>query len=212
MAGRDVPGCGRKPDTLNIVMPGRDKVVATQKRLSGIACTVSVLLLIAYSGCASRPDEQYKLAAEAMNKAIAEQAEMYAPSDWKSAKEIWDQAQSQLAQENYSSAAASLTTAKARFLKASDIAKDERETRETEVKAIRENIANYYTSLKAALSTAKISAAARKEFQGAMADVEKELANIETLVNAKDFYQAKKIGQECLQRIIFNEKKLKGQK
>ena len=186
--------------------------MATQRKLSAIAFSVSVLLLIACSGCASRPDEQYKLAAEAMNKAIGEQAEMYAPSDWQSAKEIWDQAQSQLAQENYSSAAASLTTAKARFLKASDIAKDERETRETEVKAIRENIASYYTSLKAALSTAKISASARKELQSAMADVDKELANIETLVNAKDFYQAKKISQECLQRIIFNEKKLKEQR
>ena len=186
--------------------------MATKRNVSGIAFGVSILFFLACSGCASRPDEQITLATEAMNKAIEEQAEMYAPSDWQSAKEMWDQAQSQLAAENYSSAAASLTTAKARFLKASEIANAERGTRETEVKAIRENITNRYDSLKSSLSSAKLSASARKEFQSALADVDKEIANIEILVNARDFIQAKKIALECLQRIDFNEKKLKEQR
>lgn len=161
-------------------------------------------------GCASRPDEQLKLATDAMNQAIEQRAEQYAPGDWKSAKEIWDQANDQLAKQNYASAATSLVTAKARFTKARDIAKSERESTLKQVKDIQASIEIQYATFKAGMTNPKTPAAAKKQIQTACADIDKRIGIVASLLDQGGYIEAKTAAQETLQAIDFNMKKLPG--
>jgi outer membrane murein-binding lipoprotein Lpp len=174
-----------------------------------ILIAACVFLVLLFSGCASRPDEQIKLATEAYNQAVDQRAEQYAPSEWKSAKEIWDQANEQLAKQSYAAAAESFITAKARLNKARDVAKDERDSMLTQVKALQTTITENYSAFKAAITPAK-KAAAKKEYQAAVEDIDKRIALIVSQVSQGDYIGAKENAQGALQAIDYNQKKLAG--
>jgi hypothetical protein len=174
------------------------------------AITTCVLLAFFCYGCASRPDEQIKTATDAMNQAIEQRAEQYAPSEWKSAQEIWATAQGQLSKQSWSLAAGSLETAKARFLKARDIAKNERDSVFAEVKAMQANIDSNYATFKAGMSNPKVSAAAKKDYRAACADIDKRIVIINSELSQGGYIEAKATAQETLQAIYYNQKKLQG--
>jgi hypothetical protein len=165
---------------------------------------VGVILCLSFFGCASRPDEQIKLAQDAMNQAIEQYADQYAPGEWKGAKELWDQGQAQLAQEQYAAATESFLRAKARFLKATEVATAERESMHKQVMDILANIDTRYAEFKKG-----VAPAAKKEFLAATADIDKRIADVNTLMTQGDYIQAKTLGQQALQAIEFNEKTIK---
>lgn len=175
--------------------------------LTAAAC---VFLVFFVSGCASRPDEQIKAATDAYNQAVELRADQYAPSEWKSAKEIWDQANDQLAKQSYAAAAASFTTAKARMNKARDVAKEERDSILTWVKSAQDNITANYAAFKAAMPPAKQVGAAKKEFQAACEDIDKRIALIASQIQQGDYAGAKTNALGALQAIDYNHKKLAG--
>jgi hypothetical protein len=175
-----------------------------------LTAAVCVFLVFFASGCASRPDEQIKAATEAYNQAVELRADQYAPGEWKSAKEIWDQANDQLAKQSYSAAAASFTTAKARFNKAKDVAKAERDSMLTQVKSLQDNITANYAAFKAAMPPAKRVGAAKKGFQTACEDIDKRIALVANQIQQGDYIGAKTNAQGALQAIDYNHKKLTG--
>ncbi len=179
-------------------------------RTSCVLTAACVFLIFLFSGCASRPDEQLKQATEAYNQAVDQRADQYAPSEWKSAKEIWDQANDQMAKQQYSLAATSLITARARLQKATEVAKSERDSMLTQVKALQANIAENYAAFKKAMPPAKQAGAAKKEFQAACEDIDKRIALIESQVAQGDYMGAKENAQGALQAIDYNHKKLAG--
>jgi len=175
-----------------------------------ILTAVSAFIVFLFSACASMPEEQLKAATEAYNQALEQRAEQYAPAEWKAAKEIWDQANDQLAKKSYSSAATSLVTAKARLNKARDVAKDERASYLTQVQALQNNIAENYAAFKTAMTPAKQAGAAKKLYQAACEDIDKRIAQIEDQVKQGDYAGAKTNAQGALQAIDYNHKKLAG--
>jgi hypothetical protein len=176
-------------------------------RISIAAC---VFLALFCYGCASRPDEQIKAATDAYNQAAELHADQYVPGDWKGAKELWDQAQDQLAKQQYAMAGETLLRAKARLLKVKDLAKTERESMQTEVKNMQANIATNYAAFKAAMTPAKQAGPAKKEFQAACQDIDKRIALIVSQMDQGDFIGAKANAQGALQAIDYNHKKLTG--
>jgi len=174
------------------------------------AIATCVLLSFFCYGCASRPDEQIKTATDAMNQAIEQRAEQYAPSEWKAAQEIWTTAQDQLSKQSWSLAAGSLETAKARFLKARDVAKNERDSMLAEVKAMQANIDSLYATFRAGVSGPKASAATKKDGLAACADIEKRIGILNSELSQGGYIEAKGTAQETLQAIGYNQKKLLG--
>jgi hypothetical protein len=164
--------------------------------------------LVAY-GCASRPDEQIQLAEDAMKQAVDQHAEQYAPGEWKSAQEAWDQAQAQLSQEQFASAATSFVTAKARLLKAAEVAKEERESMQKQVADLQAIIDTNYAELKTGATPARLAGGLRKEYETALADVDKRIALVRTQMEQGDYITAKANAQGALQAIDFIAKKLR---
>jgi len=165
-----------------------------------------ILLALSTYGCASRPDEQLKAAAEAMNQASELRAELYVPGDWNSAKELWDQAQEQLAKQQYASAKETLMRARARFAKAKESATAERESLLKQVTNIQENITANYDAFK----SNKQAGANKKEFQTACADIDKRIGIVKDAVDKGDFITAKTEAQNALVAIDYNLKRLGG--
>ena len=174
-------------------------------RFTIVPCVCLVLFI---HGCASRPDEQIQLAEDAMNQALQQHAEQYAPTEWRSAKEVWDQAQAQLAQEQFASAATSFVTAKARMLKAAEVAKAERESMQKQVTDLREIIDTNYADLKAGATPARLAGGARKEYETALADIDKRIALVTSQLVQGDYIAAKKNAQGALQAIDYISKRI----
>ena len=85
---------------------------------------LSLFVLVAFalgmvlSGCSKPPEAEKEAARKAMDAAISVGADQYASADLKAAKEVWDNAESQMTERKYKEAKQSYLDAKAAFEKA----------------------------------------------------------------------------------------------
>jgi hypothetical protein len=85
---------------------------------------LSLFVLVAFalgmvlSGCSKPPEAEEEAARKAMDAAISVGADQYASADLKAAKEVWDNAESQMKERKYKEAKQSYLDAKAAFEKA----------------------------------------------------------------------------------------------
>jgi hypothetical protein len=85
---------------------------------------LSLFVLVAFalgmvlSACSKPPEAEKEAARKAMDAAISAGADQYAPADLKAAKEVWDNAESQMTERKYKEAKQSYLDAKAAFEKA----------------------------------------------------------------------------------------------
>ena len=85
---------------------------------------LSLFVLVAFalgmvlSGCSKPPEAEKEAARKAMDAAISAGADQYASADLKAAKEVWDNAESQMTERKYKEAKQSYLDAKAAFEKA----------------------------------------------------------------------------------------------
>ena len=79
---------------------------------------VAFALGMVLSGCSKPPEAEKEAARKAMDAAISVGADQYASADLKAAKEVWDNAESQMKERKYKEAKQSYLDAKAAFEKA----------------------------------------------------------------------------------------------
>jgi len=85
---------------------------------------LSLFVLVAFalgmilSSCSKPPEAEKEAARKAMDAAISAGADQYASTDLKAAKEVWDNAESQMTERKYKEAKQSYLDAKAAFEKA----------------------------------------------------------------------------------------------
>ena len=79
---------------------------------------VAFALGMVWSACSKPPEAEKEVARKAMDAAISAGADQYASADLKAAKEVWDNAESQMTERKYKEAKQSYLDAKAAFEKA----------------------------------------------------------------------------------------------
>ena len=79
---------------------------------------VAFALGMVWSACSKPPEAEKEAARKAMDAAISAGADQYASADLKAAKEVWDNAESQMTERKYKEAKQSYLDAKAAFEKA----------------------------------------------------------------------------------------------
>ena len=79
---------------------------------------VAFALGMVWSACSKPPEAEKEAARKAMDAAISAGADQYASADLKAAKEVWDNAESQMTEKKYKEAKQSYLDAKAAFEKA----------------------------------------------------------------------------------------------
>ena len=145
-----------------------------------ISIVLAVLTVVWSVGCASRPEEAIKQAQKAMDEAKEVQASDFAPGDWKSAQEAWDEAQAALAKQSYGEASGHLIQAKSRFEKARNIAKANREDVKREVGTLQSAVNRRFEAVKDVFGSGKIKGKALKDLEGAYQETQKSVEKLNT--------------------------------
>jgi hypothetical protein len=178
------------------------------KCLRSLPYVLSVLLLVLASiSCASSPDAELQLVQTAMEEAQAQQAADFAAADWQDAMQVWNEAQTALADQSYSNAKALLITAKIRFEKVGSIAKAKRESVLQEVQILQTTLNKGLDSLKSSIATSRFSPNRRKEFDEAAKEVEFTIMQFNAEMDKGDIARARISGQEAIKKL--NEVQLK---
>jgi hypothetical protein len=166
------------------------------------------LLALICVGCASYPEEQLKQAQAVMDEGLKIQAEVFAAGNWQDAKKTWDDAQALLSQQNYSQAAPLLITAKSRFAKAVQIAKDKREAVLKEVTQARNDIDSRHRGLKNDLATARLSGPVRKSLEECCQNLEVQVAKLNSEIDQGEVLKAQTTAKETLKLVYEGQVKL----
>jgi hypothetical protein len=159
-------------------------------------------------GCASYPEEQLKQAQAAMDEALKHQPEVFAAGNWQDAKKAWDDAQALLSQKKYGQAAPLLITAKSRFVKSGQIAKDKREVLLREVTQDQQDINARHTSLRGELAVARLSFPVRKSLEECCQRLEQQVAKLNTEIDQGDLVKARATAKETLKLVYEGQLKL----
>jgi hypothetical protein len=167
-----------------------------------------VLLALICIGCASYPEEQLKQAQAAMDEVLKLQPEAFAAGDWQDAKKTWDDAQALLAQQKYSQAAPLLITAKSRFIKAGQIAKDQREAILQQVTQAQQDINLRHAGLRSDLAAARLSAQVRKSLEECCQQVQQQIDKLNTEIGQGDLLKAQATAKETLKLVYEGQLKM----
>jgi hypothetical protein len=176
------------------------------RSLRSVPIVTAWLLLCA--ACSSRPDEQLQLARTAMERAMEERAADFAPTDWSSAKEVWDEAQSALSKESFAEARTLLLRAKSRFEKAHEIAKSKRADFLREVEGLQRDLDTRFESYRSGLSVARLSAANKKKFGEVSRNIELAVQKVKDDLQGGDYVKARKSAEEAMRLIFESERNL----
>jgi len=172
--------------------------------------TLSILILAAMgTACASRPDEQLGQAQKAMDEARQELAEILAPGDWKSAQDIWNDAQAKLKSEKYAEAASLLLRAKSRFEKARDIARSKGGDMRREIDEMRARFDKRLGDIKSGMDSPKVPAAVKKKLEEARKEMDATIAKLQAELEARKYADAKNTATEALRQVFEAEKELR---
>jgi hypothetical protein len=169
---------------------------------------LAVLALGWFVGCASRPEEAIKQAQKAMDEAAAVQASQFAPGDWKSAQDAWDEAQKALSSQRYGEASGHLMQAKSRFEKARNVARSKRDVMKNEVGTLQGAVNRRFEAVKEVFGSGKIRGKALKELDASYQDLQKSVEEMNTDMLNERFLEAKKKAEGVVLQLNELQKKV----
>jgi hypothetical protein len=161
-----------------------------------------------FLGCSSMPDEELKLAQQAMDQAKKEEAAVFASGDWTSAEKAWNEAQTSLQNQRYTDAKSHLSTSRSRYEKALKIAKANREEVRQQVMTVQTAAGKRLSVLREELASLKIPARSQKEMADSVRDLESIVDKLNTELLNEQIAQARSSGQIAMQKLGEVEKKL----
>ena len=167
-----------------------------------------VLFALVHIGCSSYPEEQLKQAQSAMDEALKHQPEVYAAGNWQDAKKTWDDAQALLSQQKYGQAAPLFITAKSRFVKAGQIARDKRESVLQQVTQAQHDINVRHTGLKSDLAAARLSAPVRKNLEECCQQLQQQIDKLNAEIDQGDLVKAQATAKETLKLVYEGQLKM----
>jgi len=176
-----------------------------------ILAAIGLLLIpmLASYGCnAKPPEEEPKLAHQAMDQAKTVQADKLAVVDWGQAMQSLADADKSVKINRYGDAKMFYLRAKSRFEKAYTVAKARYDSLMREADDNRTAIAQHYARVKADLASNKVPAKVKKEMEGTCAEFDKSIAEIDGYRSNGDAIKAKLNSQEILRKVYDTEKSL----
>jgi hypothetical protein len=155
-------------------------------RYTRVLSLLVVLSLSLYmSACSSRPTQIIQLTEQARQGAVDEHADQFAVDYWTAAEKAWQEASSKLDSQKWAEAETLLLKAKSSYIKARDMAKDQRAAAITQITQAQQTATLRLKALREDPAVSKLSAARKKEFDAAVKQFEDNIAKAaEQLKNA----------------------------
>lgn len=172
---------------------------------------ISLLVLLAISGCGTEKYEaEMKEAQTAMDEAKGVFAEELAPSDWLEAMVAWEQAKA--AVDEKKPAKTYFLRAKARFQKATKIAKAEGEKYAKQIEELQLSIGKRFDKVQAGLQNRRISSKIKEQLKGVVEQAEETRASIESLAGQGNYLKAFDLAKKLQSELYDAELTLAGKK
>lgn len=176
-----------------------------------ILAAIGLLLIpmLASYGCSAKPpEEEPKLAHQAMDQAKSVQADKLAVVDWSSAMQSLADADKDVKINRFGDAKMFYLRAESRFKKAYTVAKARYDSLLREVDDNQTAIASHYGRVKAQLASARVPAKTKKEVEATCLELDKAIAEVDTFRSSGDAIRAKLSSQELLKKVYDTEKSL----
>lgn len=169
---------------------------------------LGVWMALICAGCASYPEAELKEATAAMDRAKAQQVDVFAAGNWAEAMKAWDEAQSQLSQQKYALAKPSLLRAKSRFEKAEQIASAKREEVLNEIRNAQRTSNSRFAGLRNDFAAARLPASVRADLEQCCRELEQQIEKLNMEVDRGDLAKAQATAKETLSKVYEGELKL----
>ncbi len=162
------------------------------------------------AACSGRPEPQISRTEQALQQAKAERAQEFAPQDWGSAEEVYNEAQTMLAQKKWREATALLLKAQAGFQKARDVAKGNRATFIRDVQSTQGTAEDRCKELKEfyKANLSRIPLAKRKDLEDTCKGFDEKLAKVTSQLGQGQYSEAKLLAQTTLSETYEAQEKL----
>jgi hypothetical protein len=151
---------------------------------------LSILLLLAFYGCAGSSALEMKEARKAMDEAKNLHADELAPQDFQQAQKSWEHAETAAKEGRTDAAKVMFANAKLYFLKSGKIAKSKRDDLSRQLRDIQLEISSSLDQVKSDLSKKHLSPRQQVRIKAITSEVAKDNASIEKMVNEEDFVKA----------------------
>jgi len=156
-----------------------------------VALGILLFPLLASYGCGAKPpEEEPKLAQQAMDEAKKLQADKITPMDWGNAMQRFKDAELMVKQRRYGDAKTFFLQAKSRFENAAKSATLKREGYSREIDEARTLIGSNYAKITAMLSGSRVPARLKKEIEPAVNELNTSMAELDKAVSDGDIVTA----------------------
>jgi hypothetical protein len=162
------------------------------------------------AACSGRPEPQISRTEQALQQAKEERAQEFAPQNWGPAEEVYNQAQTMLAQKNWPEATALLLKAQAGFQKARDVAKVKRASFIRDVQSTQGTAEDRCKELKEfyKANLSSIPSAKRKELEDTCKGFDEKLAKVTSQLGQGQYHDAKLLAEATLRELWEAQEKL----
>lgn len=141
-----------------------------------ISLFVVLSLSLYVSACSSRPTQMINLTEQARQDAATEHADQFAVDYWTAAEKARQEASGKLDAQQWAEAETLLLKAKTNYIKARDMAKDQRAAAITQITQAQQTATLRLKALKEDPGVSKLSATRRKEFDAEVKKFEDNIA------------------------------------
>jgi hypothetical protein len=173
--------------------------------------SLSLLVLLASSGCGGSSEVEMRQAQQAMDKAKDLHADSLASTEFQQAQKAWDHAQSAEKEGNTATAKVLYSSAKIYSGKAADIASARQSSLSRELHAMQLLINSNFDQVQSDLSMNKLPPSQQGQVRAIASEVEKDNAAIIKLVKQEDLPKAVALAKEVQTKIYNAQLILSGQ-
>lgn len=174
--------------------PEREAIMKTTKMLP--AAVWAVFAFIVLAGCSSKPVDELKMAAIAMNDARNVDASEFAPKDWERAQAQYREANGLITMGRYSEARGVLIDSIASYNDAKDTAEHYVEDLQIQIKALQSSAETNLKKIEKGCENSNVKQSVRKRIEAALPRLDEKLSAIKAEVEARKYRTAHMNAQE----------------
>jgi hypothetical protein len=171
---------------------------------------ISLLFLALCYGCGENYQADMQAAQQAMDSAKAAFAEDLAPSDWKEAVKVWDQAQA--AVKDGKPSITFFKRAKTRFEKTAKLAKSSGDAMAKEITGMQTTINERLAKVKDQLDRNRVSNKVANQVKPLVADLQESITTLENMVSQGNYLKAKMLARDLQTKVYNAELTMSGKK
>lgn len=172
------------------------------------AAICAIVASLAVTSCSSKPVDELKMAGLAMDKARSAEAPEYAAQNWNRAQMQWQEAMALIHMGRNSEARDVLIDSIANFNDAQTEAEGRVDSLKAQIKDLQASLDTDLNAIERGCESPKVKPSVKKRVESALPRLDERISVMDSLVEAKEYLQADREGQQAAHYMAALEKRL----